>query len=100
LAHRALLYLGTISYGIFLWHRPIINEAAKLGVDFGHSGGPAYVAWVLLALAGAAIVASLSWHVLERPILGLKRLVPDHARGAKPSPALTPSAHAHAEPPG
>jgi peptidoglycan/LPS O-acetylase OafA/YrhL len=87
LGHRALLYLGTISYGVYLWHRPVIAEAAKLGVDFGHSGGPAYLAWILLALAGAALIASLSWHLYERPILGLKRLVPDRARSAGPSQA-------------
>lgn len=79
LGNRALLYVGTISYGIFLWHRPIFTEADRLGIQLG-AGGGAWVGWTLFGVAAAGVIAACSWHGLERPILGLKRLIPDRAR--------------------
>lgn len=56
------LYLGEISYGIYLWHVGVISGLKKLGI--------ADPLWFLLAaIAGTLVLASLSWHGLERPLI-------------------------------
>jgi peptidoglycan/LPS O-acetylase OafA/YrhL len=74
LATRALTYLGVISYGIYLYHFAVVKQ---LG-DWITFPGPSLVRFALhalLALAGAAVIASLSYYVVERPALRLRRLV-------------------------
>lgn len=56
------LYLGTVSYGIYLWHLPVLNSLKR-------------VAWLTpqqvlpLALTITIIFASVSWHFFERPFM-------------------------------
>jgi peptidoglycan/LPS O-acetylase OafA/YrhL len=69
LRDRRLVYLGTISYGIYLYHHFIFEIfklyeryygwRSSLSLDFGKLG---------LSLA----VAALSWKYVERPVLSLK----------------------------
>ncbi|HEX2282736.1 MAG TPA: acyltransferase, partial [Thermomicrobiales bacterium] len=56
LAWRPLVYLGTISYGLYLWHYPIIWPAI---------GG----SWIVPAVVAAVGVAAVSYRFIERPIL-------------------------------
>lgn len=75
LANRTLAWLGLVSYGIYLWHDTVLALLARWGfgsVDFPHP----YLAWPAAALAGAALLAAISWYGLERPMLKLRRLVP------------------------
>jgi peptidoglycan/LPS O-acetylase OafA/YrhL len=87
LGHRRLLYLGVISYGIYLWHNAAMEKlVGTIGrdgtwVDFG--------LYLAAGLVAAVVVASVSWRLLERPILQLKRLVPDRAM-----PVRDPESHA------
>lgn len=62
LAWRPLVWLGAISYGVYLWHWPIF--LVLNGERTGLSG------WPLLALrCGATVaVAAASWWLLEQPI--------------------------------
>ena len=66
LSSRVLTYLGAISYGIFLWHLPIMFRVREvLGLDVF-----AYGFWVtvVLTLIASIGVAALSWHFLEAPV--------------------------------
>jgi peptidoglycan/LPS O-acetylase OafA/YrhL len=94
LGNRVLAYLGLVSYGFYLYHHAVLDQLAKwLGDDL-----PVSIAWRLLVylpagVIGAALLASLSYYVVERPALSLKRLLPlrsPAARGeavAEPAPA-------------
>lgn len=61
-----LHYLGTISYGIYLWHWPIF--VYMTGARTGLSGGTLDVAQVGATL----VVATASYYLVERPIRQMK----------------------------
>jgi peptidoglycan/LPS O-acetylase OafA/YrhL len=79
-----LTYLGRISYGLYVWHMPvmwwiypeIINRI--LGFD-PHIGLPYYLGGASKALAMTIItliISSISWYFFERPINALKSKFP------------------------
>ena len=83
LRNRTLVWLGVVSYGIYLWHDTVLALLSRWGfgsIDWPHP----YLAWPLAALAGAALVAAASWYGLERPVLALRRLVPAGRRRPEP----------------
>jgi len=65
LAWRPLATIGLISYGLYIWHLPIL-----LGVE-GHIQSKAVLTIVVLALSFTA--AGVSWRLVEAPALRLKR---------------------------
>lgn len=69
---RPLRYLGEISYGIYLWHLPVLLTL----IGAGMSGG---VALLSLTLAGTLLLAAFSWHFVERPCV--RAQVPRAATG-------------------
>jgi peptidoglycan/LPS O-acetylase OafA/YrhL len=82
---RPLRYLGRISYGLYLYHLPIIffvvicSEKLQLR---SLSDGPIRL---IVTATVSTLVASLSWHYFEEPINRLKRLFPYRTR----RPAVT-----------
>ena len=62
-----LVYCGVVSYGIYLWHQTFIEQATKAQLE------PAFHASMALlltyAIPMAIIAASISWFVVERPIV-------------------------------
>jgi peptidoglycan/LPS O-acetylase OafA/YrhL len=65
-------WLGDVSYGTYLWGWPV-EQTVKIA--FGERG-----TWPVvfgLGLAGALGLGFVSWWMLEKPFLGLKRLAPN-----------------------
>jgi peptidoglycan/LPS O-acetylase OafA/YrhL len=66
-----LVWIGRISYGLYLWHYPVIagvfenHRLARLGVD------PAW--WIPIQIAASLAVATGSFYLLERPVLRFKQ---------------------------
>jgi peptidoglycan/LPS O-acetylase OafA/YrhL len=74
LSSRWLVFTGSISYGLYLWHYPIYRGLAALDLD----------RWTIFAVGVPATfaIATLSYRFLERPVLSLAR--PSAWRSAKP----------------
>ncbi len=82
LSWRVMLYLGVVSYGIYLWHYGVYTQLAEWQFLYFDNDGPVPVVlvWFVVGLAAAVGLATISWFALERPLLRFKRLVPDRRR--------------------
>lgn len=65
LSVRPLVWLGIVSYGIYLWHWPIFIVLSRKRAFLENWS---YLELTLLRLASTIIVATLSYYLLERPI--------------------------------
>jgi peptidoglycan/LPS O-acetylase OafA/YrhL len=79
LSTRWVVWCGTISYAVFLWHLPVMF-AVQSGLDLALFSGHF---WLILAVTlGVTIpISALSWYLLEHPVLRaahqLTRRAPD-----------------------
>lgn len=87
LAHRVLASLGVISYGIYLWHKPLIDWLR--GPD-PQRWNTSRIAETLAALALTLVCAGVSYYLVERPALRLRR-------SARPARAFASTAPGRAE---
>lgn len=62
--------VGDLSFGVYIWHMPVVNVLIWFGVGAGPAGGTFLVAGVL---AASLVGAWLSWRLVERPALRRKR---------------------------
>lgn len=92
LSTRPLVYLGRISYGLYLYHFVFLmltNEALYVR-------GLADKLWMKLpAVALSFVVAALSWKYIERPILRWKDRY-DYQPASRPNPTVGPARRTHA----
>jgi peptidoglycan/LPS O-acetylase OafA/YrhL len=106
---RPLAYIGTISYGIYLFHLFVVPVATVIerhtGIDLPVpvERGPAQ----LVVVTGASIaMAAVSWRVLEGPINSLKRrfpyvvVAPSTASSGSPRTPAEPAADRDVQPVG
>lgn len=83
LARRRLAWLGVISYGIYLYHGPVINELEALGVRLGTHGLLTYLSLVAVTLAIVIPLGAASYRLLEHPLMRWGRRVrPQRATGS------------------
>lgn len=66
LRHPVVVYLGTISYGIFLWHLVLMRLLIDI-VDYPVFTGGFWWLWPATILM-SVVAASISWFAIERPI--------------------------------
>jgi peptidoglycan/LPS O-acetylase OafA/YrhL len=71
---RPLLFVGKVSYGLYVMHIFVFTMiAGYVDGPLDHFGMAGNIAIVIIRIAAAIGVAALSWHWFERPILGMKR---------------------------
>jgi peptidoglycan/LPS O-acetylase OafA/YrhL len=82
-----LVYLGKISYGLYVFHFFVPNMTARLfgwwGIAIQEVCGP--FLFVLLNGLVLVVMCALSWHFFEKQINDLKRYVPYVPRDASPA---------------
>lgn len=88
LQSRPLMYIGKVSYGVYLYHLAILllveNLSAKFALGLPLERGP--LLFVVLS-AATILAASASWYLLEQPINRLKHRFPYRGKGDREAPA-------------
>lgn len=72
---RSVRYVGTVSYGFYLWHWP------PLAIYYVATGGAPRVPFAICLMIVAFAAASASYHLIERPIR-TRRLLRSPRQGA------------------
>jgi hypothetical protein len=68
---RALFAAGLASYSLFLWHDPLVREFREVGLTLDGRGG--FIANLALLGLVAGVASALTYRLVERPALKLKR---------------------------
>jgi peptidoglycan/LPS O-acetylase OafA/YrhL len=84
LGHPVMAWLGLVSYGIFLWHQPLLDQLLRHDLT-ARAPAPPFVTALVVTTAGAIAIAAASYYVVERPFLALKD------RRRREAPAAAPA---------
>ncbi|HEY6398396.1 MAG TPA: hypothetical protein VIX82_13180, partial [Solirubrobacteraceae bacterium] len=82
LRHRALAWIGLVSYAFYLYHSAVLAELNTLAS--GLHGPARYLLVLLVGGVGSCLCAAASYYVVERPMM---RLRPLSARARRRSPS-------------
>lgn len=72
LKSQPLVYLGKISYGLYLYHG-FVSWAMGRALEALHCEPRSVLLYFVLRAAFTILVAAASWHLIERPVSRLKR---------------------------
>lgn len=78
LSRRPLLWLGMISYSVYLWHEPIMLTLRGWGLV--QQQPDEFLATAISVVTVSVLVGWLSYVVIERPTSRLRRLFTDDRR--------------------
>ena len=65
-------YLGKISYGLYVFHQPVIWFAFDIQEFITMDKNYVKPVATVIAFTGTILLAAISYHIMEKPILGLK----------------------------
>jgi len=80
LSWKPLVYLGRISYGIYVYHVFVIILISPLLLSFGLSENHYALIRLAILVSLTLIMASLSWHFMEKPFLAWKSSLSLHRK--------------------
>jgi peptidoglycan/LPS O-acetylase OafA/YrhL len=89
---KALLYVGAISYGVYVFHWPVEFLANRWGFTIDSVSGQfanrmaGQAAYSLTLVAITLVLSAASWHLFEKPILGLRKYLPYETSKKKEEP--------------
>jgi peptidoglycan/LPS O-acetylase OafA/YrhL len=97
LGNRVLLFLGLVSYGLYLYQLAVVSQLTRW--DFNSVAQAVYppIMWPIATFVGSLILATASYYGIERYALRLKGLVgprrvgPPEEATAEPAPAMAPA---------
>jgi peptidoglycan/LPS O-acetylase OafA/YrhL len=89
LANPVMVFVGKISYSIYLWHWPVLVIAK----NYGHAGGPPPSAPLLMV--GILLLSVASYFLVEKPLRRSPRTVPVGLLGLTAAIALSASLAMH-----
>jgi peptidoglycan/LPS O-acetylase OafA/YrhL len=70
-----LVYVGTVSYGLYIWHNQVVDFIAQDVFGWTEPTQGSAIVITVLTFAVALGIASLSWYLVERPLLRWSRRV-------------------------
>lgn len=74
LGNRGVFYVGTVSYGLYLWHAPLGDWLRASPLIAGMQAYP-FPRLALLMFLGALALASVSWYLVEARAIAVARRV-------------------------
>jgi peptidoglycan/LPS O-acetylase OafA/YrhL len=80
-----LAWLGTISYGIYLWHLVVLELISRQ--PHPRTLAAAILLW-LAVLVGAVVLGAASWYLVERPLQRALRARENKPRGGGRAPEI------------